>query len=113
MWDLSGPGRDPLFPALEGRFLTTGPPGKSEFQAAKNDDPFLGFIPKKLFSLTQMTYYLEIPDGLWILEKDQYYWEKNSRPETLPGTHGPVSPPSPGGLLCMIFCRGWWVSCRK
>ena len=75
MWDLSGPGRDPLFPALEGRFLTTGPPGKSEFQAAKNDDPFLGFIPKKLFSLTQMTY-LEIPDGLWILEKDQYYWKK-------------------------------------
>ena len=72
----SGPGREPLFPALEGRFLTTGPPGKSEFQASENDDPFLGFIPKKHFSLHQITYYLEIPDGLWILEKDQHYWKK-------------------------------------
>ena len=27
--DLPGPGIEPLFPALEGGFLTTGPPGKS------------------------------------------------------------------------------------
>ena len=39
--------------------------------------------------------------------------EKNSRPETLPGTHGPISLPSPSGLPCMSFCRGWWMSCRK
>ena len=28
MWDLPGPGLEPVSPALEGRFLTTAPPGK-------------------------------------------------------------------------------------
>ena len=27
-WDLPGPGIEPVSPALTGRFLTTGPPGK-------------------------------------------------------------------------------------
>ena len=29
MWDLPGPGREPVSPALAGGFLTTAPPGKS------------------------------------------------------------------------------------
>ena len=29
MWDLLGPGVEPVFPALADRFLTTVPPGKS------------------------------------------------------------------------------------
>ena len=29
IWDLPGPGIKPMSPALAGRFLTTGPPGKS------------------------------------------------------------------------------------
>ena len=29
MWDLPGPGLEPMSPALAGRFLTTVPPGKS------------------------------------------------------------------------------------
>ena len=29
MWDLPGPGLEPMFPALAGGFLTTVPPGKS------------------------------------------------------------------------------------
>ena len=40
MWDLSSlPGMKPASPALEGRFLTTGPPGKSPratFHALEN-----------------------------------------------------------------------------
>ena len=28
MWDLPGPGIEPVFPALAGRFSTTAPPGK-------------------------------------------------------------------------------------
>ena len=28
MWDLSGPGIEPVSPALHGGFLTTGSPGK-------------------------------------------------------------------------------------
>ena len=31
MWDLLGPGLEPVSPALAGRFLTTAPPGKSLF----------------------------------------------------------------------------------
>ena len=31
MWDLPGPGIEPMSPALAGRFLTTGPPGKCTF----------------------------------------------------------------------------------
>ena len=30
MWDLPGPGLEPVSPALAGRFLTTVPPGKSQ-----------------------------------------------------------------------------------
>ena len=30
MWDLPGPGLEPMTPALAGGFLTTVPPGKSE-----------------------------------------------------------------------------------
>ena len=29
MWDLPGPGLEPVSPALAGRFLITAPPGKS------------------------------------------------------------------------------------
>ena len=31
MWDLPGPGLEPVSPALAGGFLTTVPPGKSKF----------------------------------------------------------------------------------
>ena len=31
IWDLTGPGIEPVSPALTDRFLTTGPPGKSQF----------------------------------------------------------------------------------
>ena len=31
MWDLPGPGLEPVSPALVGRFLTTEPPGKPSF----------------------------------------------------------------------------------
>ena len=31
MWDLPGPGLEPVSPALAGRFLTTAPPGEPLF----------------------------------------------------------------------------------
>ena len=31
MWDLPGPGLEPVSPALVGRFSTTAPPGKPQF----------------------------------------------------------------------------------
>ena len=33
MWDLSGPGFEPVSPALAGGFLTTEPPGKYLFES--------------------------------------------------------------------------------
>ena len=30
MWELTGPGLEPAFPALAGGFLTTAPPGKPQ-----------------------------------------------------------------------------------
>ena len=36
MWDLPGPGIEPVSPALAGRFLTTAPPGKP-YGRFKND----------------------------------------------------------------------------
>ena len=35
MWDLPGPGLEPLSPPLAGRFLTTAPPAKSLTQCFK------------------------------------------------------------------------------
>ena len=35
MWDLPGPGLEPVSPALAGGFLTTAPPGKSHIQCFK------------------------------------------------------------------------------
>ena len=37
MWDLPGPGIKPMSPALAGRFLTTGPPGKFRRGGGKNN----------------------------------------------------------------------------
>ena len=45
MWDLPGPGLEPVFPALAGRFLTTSPPGKSLNQLLMPVITLLYFIP--------------------------------------------------------------------
>ena len=37
MWDLPGPGLEPMSPALAGRFLTTVPPGKSSYSFLQID----------------------------------------------------------------------------
>ena len=36
MWDLPGPGLEPVSPALAGRFSTTAPPGKPDWPLFKN-----------------------------------------------------------------------------
>ena len=41
MWDLPGPGLEPVSPALAGRFLTTAPPGK----------PYTDFFLKTLINV--------------------------------------------------------------
>ena len=49
MWDLHGPGLEPVSPALAGGFLTTAPPGKSRF-------PPLLFIKFLLFFNLSFTF---------------------------------------------------------
>ena len=51
MWDLPGPGLEPVSPALAGRFLTTVPRGKSQpgiLQKCKSPGPLLGLLNQKL-----------------------------------------------------------------
>ena len=40
MWDLPGPGLQPVSPALAGGFLTTAPPGKPIFLVFNDLDSF-------------------------------------------------------------------------
>ena len=46
MWDLPGPGLEPVSPALAGGFLTTAPPGTSLHLFLS--EAFFFFFPKKL-----------------------------------------------------------------
>ena len=45
MWDLPGPGLEPMSPALAGGFLTTAPPGKSWKSFLIPSSPVLPVIP--------------------------------------------------------------------
>ena len=45
MWDLPGPGLEPMSPALAGGFLTTVPPGKSCLKCLEWGQP-----PDKIFA---------------------------------------------------------------
>ena len=47
MWDLPGPGLEPVSPALAGGFLTTAPPGKPSLLF--NLLSFAKFSKKKMF----------------------------------------------------------------
>ena len=53
MWDLPGPGLEPVSPALAGGFLTTVSPGKSDkfvFKEEKNNVPRVGEVGACLFT---------------------------------------------------------------
>ena len=49
MWDLPGPGHEPVSPALAGGFLTTAPPGKPQ-NAILDQSRFWGFFFGKLIN---------------------------------------------------------------
>ena len=48
MWDLPGPGMEPISPALAEGFLTTGPPGKSKSSLYFKHCTILDHCPCKL-----------------------------------------------------------------
>ena len=49
MWDLPGPGMEPISPALAGGFLIAGPPGKSpNVTFLKSEIPYLNVVVKLL-----------------------------------------------------------------
>ena len=53
MWDLPGPGMEPVSPALAGGFLTAGPPGKSQnVTFLKSEVSYLNVV--KLLSRVQL-----------------------------------------------------------
>lgn len=51
MWDPPGPGIDPASPALQGGFLTPGPPGRSTLSPLFNVFPFLLSAPLLLLCI--------------------------------------------------------------
>ena len=55
MWDLPGPGLEPVSPALAGRFLTTVPPGKSLFFILDVSQRILTIEMYFLFNYCQIT----------------------------------------------------------
>ena len=44
MWDLPGPGLEPVSPALAGGFLTTAPPGKPHLEGFKHGSNLVNFV---------------------------------------------------------------------
>ena len=52
MWDLPGPGLEPVSPALAGGFLTTAPPGKPPDDFLKFTRRYLPIIPGTKTELT-------------------------------------------------------------
>ena len=84
MWNLTGPGIEPVSPALAGEFLTTCPPEKS--QVCFLDDSYYGiglfllsFTLNMLFSGTQLYMGSKIRLPMENSERDE-----NTRPPNLP-----------------------------
>ena len=64
MWDLPRPGLEPVSPALEGRFLTTAPPGKSLMGTSKDTNlRDLCYLPVRKFALCPRALALWHPGG--------------------------------------------------
>ena len=74
MWDLPGPGLEPVFPALAGGFLTTAPPGKSykvlyQSYVFRIFSPSPGFTVPLAISLKEQKFYVLMKSNLSI-----FFW---------------------------------------
>ena len=57
MWDLPGPGLEPVSPALAGGFLTTAPPGKSLLFSVFVFAQLPGYFFNLILSTTLLVFY--------------------------------------------------------
>ena len=57
MWDLPGPRIESTYPVLAGRFLTTGPPGKSQEHFKSDKSPFIKTL-LSIKSIIQSAYWM-------------------------------------------------------
>ena len=55
MWDVPGPGIEPVSPALAGGFLTTVPPGKSQNESSIGEIVMKEKEPRPSFAVTPQT----------------------------------------------------------
>ena len=68
MWDLPGPGLEPVSPALAGGFLTTVPPGKSPHVNFKSlGCLILQILPHNLNSISSVFDVLKMCFPPWLL----------------------------------------------
>ena len=63
MWDLLGPGLEPVSPALAGEFLTTAPPGKSPWTCFYANIPASGKIQLRFSVLILLPWWSVKSDG--------------------------------------------------
>ena len=85
MWDLPGPGLEPVSPALADGFLTTAPPGKSLSPIKKRTT-----FNKKSKDFLKSVHFSALPKSalghlasIWYLSGKQDFWE----PQPGPGPH--------------------------
>ena len=58
MWDLPGPGTEPVSPALAGGFLTTVPPGKPHKCSLKFSSSHIKNVKRQVKLILNNTFYL-------------------------------------------------------
>ena len=69
MWDLPGPGIEPMSPALAGGFLTTVPPGKSPIKVFLTHCPYEKMPNLTHNKINENGNYTQIPFNIYQIGK--------------------------------------------
>ena len=116
MWDLPGPGLEPVFPALAGGFLTTVPPGKScSWFFGSGIEAEFGWAVFLLHLVRAVSFtHLHSPGGWVGLEVPSKLYSHvlhfGASPHGLSPYTGLTSASSHGGLWLVVLLTWWLVS---
>ena len=85
MWDLPGPGLEPVSPALAGRFLTTAPPGKSQSLSSYPTISFGNGDPERVIFACDFSKRSHFYDAAALLARVHCALEVSHNPDTITG----------------------------